>query len=151
VEIVALIAPTLVEDLLELLLGIDQRLELDVEFAGARHRYRRPIGVDQEETALLAARSIEKLATVGAHYVLRRAGHEWRGTPRRKLETHQRIAAGATASAATTTSRPRSARLHEEDRAGNTGAKLRVVRLGQNRENPLLNPVEVDHRRAGIR
>ena len=49
VEIVALVAPTLVKDLLELRLGIDVGAQGDVEAAGAGLRCLRTIGVDEEE------------------------------------------------------------------------------------------------------
>ena len=90
VEVVALIAPRFVEDLLVLLLRIDvgAQIALDAALPGLR---RIAIRVDEEERRAAAAgcgaaaatattgaarATIEQLVTVGAHVVVRHARHE---------------------------------------------------------------------------
>ena len=92
VEVVALIAPALVEDLLELLLRIEIHAQCRVH-ASLSRRGRIAIGVDEEQpwtgraargaaaaaTPAATAGAIEQLASVGADGVLGRAGDEGRG------------------------------------------------------------------------
>ena len=96
VQVVALIAPALAEDLLELLLGFQIHAQRGREPAGARLRCR-AIGIDDEQrgsgggcraaaaaapAATTAARAaIEHLVRVGAHHVISDTRHERRRAP----------------------------------------------------------------------
>src|SRR6266850_7983865 len=88
VEIVALVAPAFVEDLLELLLGIEIHPQRDIDASLARlrraaiginyekRRHRRRRARDRGSTTSGASRAIKQLASVRTHYVSRHAGCE---------------------------------------------------------------------------
>ena len=105
VEIVALVAPRLVEDLLELGLGIDVGAERGVDAPCARLGHRL-VGVHDEHRGTgraacaaspAAARAttgaIQQLVSVGAHVVVGDGGHERHRLPIAKLVPVQRASA----------------------------------------------------------
>src|SRR5687767_7759449 len=115
VQVVALMPPAFVEDLLELFSGFEIHAERRVEAALVRLRSV-PVGVDQEQTdtaafgaaatsaaaAAPAARPVEQFASIRADVVLGHTLHEGGGAPIGEAITMQRASASATTSSTPT-------------------------------------------------
>ncbi len=141
VEVVALVAPAFVENLLVLFARVEIHAQADVEASLPCLRRSIAVRIDQEEVhgapacgrATTAAAStaatagaIEQLAAVGADRVLGDAGHERRSTP---IAQAIPLKGAATAAGATTAAAPasRATRLEVEHRSGRSGLELRVL------------------------
>jgi hypothetical protein len=162
VQVVALRAPALVEDLAELLLRLEVHPKRDTEAPLSCLR-RLAIGVDEEQrdvrrlsfpasapaSAETAARPVQELAAVGADGKRRDAGDEGRRAPIAEAIAVQRgSAARAAASPAGTAG---FARFEVEHGPGDARLQQRVRPFGHagDRDDALREPVEIDLHRNG--
>src|SRR5712692_6090071 len=115
VEIVALVAPTFIEDLLELFFRIEIHAEVNVETAGTR-LWRRSICIDDKKrrsrgpatkgrrtaAASTAGRAIDEFVTVRAHFIGGNPGNKRRRAAIAKAIANQLAATTTTAAALST-------------------------------------------------
>src|SRR5438552_4001006 len=158
IQIVALITPTLVEDLFEFFFRIEIHAQSEIQTPLARLR-RSSIRIDDEKrrsgrppsesgwttTASTArGRAIDQLAAVSTDVVIRNAVDKGSRAAIAQTITNQ-LAATAT-TARTTAGLAARGRLHVENNAVSAGMQRRILSLGNSghRDNSLWQSVEVD-------
>jgi hypothetical protein len=158
VEIIALVAPTLVEDLFELFFRIEVHAQRHAEPPLALLR-RLTIGVHQEKrgagcgagaraattppAAESAAGAIDQLVAVRAHVIIGDSGHELRGaTVAQTIALQRAPTASSEAASATFAS---SGGFEVIDRARHARAQLRILAFGHARhgDDALLQSLEI--------
>src|SRR5579883_2946483 len=161
IQVVALVAPVFVEDLLELFAGFEVHAELRIErsLAGLG---RLAVGIDEEDlraapaggcraaaasasASACAGAAVNELVAIGADLILRDAAGERCGPAVAQAVAHERRAGAGTGRAASAIGAA-STRFEIVDRSGNTRAESGVLALGNigHGEDALLEAVEVD-------